>query len=74
MTYDVDLISTANSDLDKLDPKTRKRVVVRLSWLGVNIEKIRQKALKPPYEDMELWLKVVRGAERGSSSGYRVRV
>ena len=22
----------------------------------------------------ELWLKVVRGAERGSSSGYRVRV
>ncbi|MYB33663.1 MAG: type II toxin-antitoxin system RelE/ParE family toxin [Gammaproteobacteria bacterium] len=50
MTYDVELLATANSDLGKLDPKTRKRILDKLSWFTVNLDEIRQKALKPPYE------------------------
>ena len=52
MTYDVDLLATANSDLEKLDPKTHKRVLDKLSWFAVNLGEIRQTALKPPYEGM----------------------
>ncbi|MCY4313102.1 MAG: type II toxin-antitoxin system RelE/ParE family toxin [Gammaproteobacteria bacterium] len=52
MTYDVELLATANFDLGKLDPKNHKRVLNKLSWLAVNLDETRQKALKPPYEGM----------------------